>query len=123
MRLRKVLSRILVTSVCVFGLALGPASAQHVTASLGITGAVPHDEFGDHLQRVGFGVSGTLLYGIGPIAAGVELGHVTYDRQAAPLTHDLDRQSAFVGDVTSRSNIGQVHAVLRLLLPEGPFRP
>lgn len=123
MHVHGTLSRRLVSALCVATLSFAPASAQHVTASLGLSGGVPHEDFREHQARVGFGVSGLLLYGIGPVAAGVELGWLTYDRQSAPMDPALDAQSAFVGDVTTASGIGHVHAVLRLKLPEGPFRP
>jgi hypothetical protein len=100
-----------------------PVQAQHATLSLGATGGVPQSDFGDRLNRVGFGFSGTVLYGVGPVSAGVEAGMMTYERQAAPLAPVVGTRTAILREEATVSGIGHLHAVVRLELPEGPIRP
>jgi hypothetical protein len=105
------------------GLLAGSAAAQHITVGFGASGGVPQNEFHDAQARLGLGVSAIALYGIGPIAVGIEAASLTYDHRAAPLHPELARQVALVGDVTQTRRIGSLHGVLRLQVPEGPVRP
>lgn len=115
--------RLAALAAVTLGLAAGPAAAQEYTVSFGATGGLPINDFGDQLDRVGFGFAGALLYGIGPVAAGVEGGWMTYDRLARPLPAQIDGRSAFLGQAETASRIGHLHALLRLQLPAGPVRP
>ncbi len=99
-----------------------PASAQ-LYLGLQAEGGIPQDEFQDGLDDVGFGLAGQVLYGVGPVAVGVEGGVLTYGEQGRPLDARIDGQSAFLGEVTSAQRVGHLHAVLRLQLPDGPVRP
>lgn len=107
--------------VSLFG--ISAAQAQHATLTFGATGGVPTNDFGDELDRVAFGVTGSFLYGVGPISAGVEGALMNYDRQAALLAPVVADGTAVIGDVTSASGIHSLHAVVRLQLPEGPVQP
>jgi hypothetical protein len=115
--------RLLVCCLAGIGLAVGTATAQHITIGFGASGGVPQNEFHDAQSRLGMGVSAIALYGIGPIAVGVEAASLTYDHRAAPLQPAMSRQVALVGDVTRTRRIGSLHGVLRLQVPEGPVRP
>lgn len=110
-------------ALAVLALPAAPAAAQQVTLGLGAAGGVPQDEFRDGVARVGYGLTGLLLVGQGPVAAGVEAGFVTYSRTAAPLPSQLGERSALLGDVVQASRIGHLHGVVRLQLPDGPVRP
>jgi len=120
-------TRIFLRAAAILAIVIGPAgmmaSAQHTTVSLSAVGAVPQSDFQDNLDRTAFGASAALLYGFGPVSAGIEGGFLTYDRTARPLSASIGPGSALLGDVTTSSRIGHLHAVVRLQLPDGPVRP
>jgi hypothetical protein len=115
--------RLVAVAAVALGLSAGPATAQEYTVSLGLTGGLPLNDFGDQLDRTGLGFTGSVLYGLGPVAVGVEGGWMDYHRHAYPLPAQIDGRSAFLGQVETTSGIGHLHGVLRLQLPEGPVRP
>ncbi|MDX1531667.1 MAG: outer membrane beta-barrel protein, partial [Rhodothermales bacterium] len=105
-------------------LAARPAQAQ-LYLNLDVQGGVPVDDFEDELDDVGFGVAGTVLYGLAPlpVAVGVEGGVLTYGRQARALPAQIDEGAAFLGEVEMTNRIGHLYAVLRLQPGSGAFRP
>lgn len=111
--------------IALLAVALGalPAAAQHTTVSIAGTGGLPQGDFGDRLDRAGFGVNAAALYGVGPVSVGLEAGMLTYDRSARALPPILTGSSASLAEVRSASRIGHLHAVVRLQLPEGPVQP
>lgn len=105
-----------------FALLAAPAPAQ-TYLGFNMAGGVPMDDFQDHLDDVGIGVSGALLVGFGPVAVGLEGGFLTYGQRAVPLPARLDAASATLGRIETKNQIGQLLAVLRLQAPSGVVRP
>jgi hypothetical protein len=86
--------------------------------------ALPKGEFEEKVENNGFGFTGQVLFSMpaAPLAFGVSFGGLIYGSETREEPFSTTIPDVTV-DVETNNYILTGHAVLRLQLPSGPFRP